>query len=473
MKRCWLAFPLILLCSLLYSGGAYAATINAASCSSANVQSAINSASNGDVVTVPAGNCTWTSRVTISGKSITLQGAGVAQTNITDSAGGALAINGDATHFVRVTGFTFIHNSTVGCCGVVAFNAVGTDLKGTDPPVSFRLDQVRFSVPSSPGSEHILFIETTYGLIDHVTWDIPATASTQALTIVGTQESQDSGFRAWQRPQSLGTNKAVYLEDSTINYPNGASEDAVDAYDGARLVLRHNTFNGKGVGFHGTDSGGHRSMHTAEIYNNTFTNQSGYSVRYRGGSGVVFNNTGMGGIEIITYRKCSPPLDGWSMGPDIPSMLSSSDYSNSGTRDNCGSGTGCNVKFCSGNREFLCRVDADCASQGISGTCSTFFDGPGKPGVNGYPVRDQPGTTTGQVSSPLYAWNNNQTIGVTTGGNDAQCGANMNADLVSGRDYVNNGTTAKPGYTPYTYPHPLQTGDQGPDPPGGLTATAH
>jgi hypothetical protein len=470
MIRCWLAFPLTLICLLLFSGGADAATSNAASCSSANVQSAINAASNGDVVVVPAGSCTWSSQVRISGKSLTLQGAGVDRTNITDSAGGALTVAGDAIHFVRVTGFTFIHNSNVGCCGIVAFNAVGTDLNGANPPVGFRFDHSRISVPTSAGAEHIVYVETAYGLIDHVTWDIPATASTQALTIVGTQESQDSGFRAWQRPQSLGTDKAVYLEDSTINYPNGASEDAVDAYDGARLVLRHNTFNGKGVGFHGTDSGGHRSMHTAEIYNNIFTNQNGYSVRYRGGSGVVFNNTGMGGVEIITYRKCSPPLDGWSIGPDIPSMLSSTDYSKSGTRDNCASGTSCNVKFCSGNREFLCRVDSDCAAQGVSGTCSAFFDGSGSP--NGYPVRDQPGITSGQVSSPLYAWNNNRNIGVTTGGNDAQCGATMNADLVAGRDYVNNGATPKPGYAPYTYPHPLQTGDQGPAPPSGLTANA-
>lgn len=38
-------------------------TINAASCSQANIQSAVNSARDGDALTIPAGNCTWSSSV--------------------------------------------------------------------------------------------------------------------------------------------------------------------------------------------------------------------------------------------------------------------------------------------------------------------------------------------------------------------------------------------------------------------------
>ena len=65
---------------------AHAATITATSCSAANVQSAINSANNGDVVTIPGGTCTWSSTVTIpSTKGITLSGGG--DTTINDAAG--------------------------------------------------------------------------------------------------------------------------------------------------------------------------------------------------------------------------------------------------------------------------------------------------------------------------------------------------------------------------------------------------
>jgi hypothetical protein len=59
-------------------------TITAASCSSANVQSAINSVVDGDTVIVPAGSCMWTSAVSINNKGITLQGAGIGQTIITN-----------------------------------------------------------------------------------------------------------------------------------------------------------------------------------------------------------------------------------------------------------------------------------------------------------------------------------------------------------------------------------------------------
>src|SRR5205823_6656825 len=40
-----------------------AKTINALSCNSGDVQSAVNGAQNGDVVLIPAGTCTWTAQV--------------------------------------------------------------------------------------------------------------------------------------------------------------------------------------------------------------------------------------------------------------------------------------------------------------------------------------------------------------------------------------------------------------------------
>ena len=60
---------------------AWGATRQASSCAVDAVQSAINAAAQGDIVTVPAGNCSW-SGLTLS-KPIRLQGAGIGQTNIT------------------------------------------------------------------------------------------------------------------------------------------------------------------------------------------------------------------------------------------------------------------------------------------------------------------------------------------------------------------------------------------------------
>ena len=52
------------------------AQVAAASCNASDVQAAINAATEGQAVSIPAGTCSWTSGVTISGKGITVQGAG-------------------------------------------------------------------------------------------------------------------------------------------------------------------------------------------------------------------------------------------------------------------------------------------------------------------------------------------------------------------------------------------------------------
>ena len=99
----------------------YAATINAASCSSTHVQNAINAAADGDRVLVPAGTCTWTSRVTVSGKGITLAGAGVGQTTIVNGTNStALQFDftpGNPTTYVE--GFTFDANNVSGADAMI------------------------------------------------------------------------------------------------------------------------------------------------------------------------------------------------------------------------------------------------------------------------------------------------------------------------------------------------------------------
>ena len=61
----------ICLIAICLSSSASANIIQAASCSRADVQAAINSAQDGDTVLVPAGECTWNSEVSIQNKTIT------------------------------------------------------------------------------------------------------------------------------------------------------------------------------------------------------------------------------------------------------------------------------------------------------------------------------------------------------------------------------------------------------------------
>src|SRR5262245_56530212 len=161
-------FALIL--SFFPGADAAAATINASSCSRDNVQSAINSARDGDIVVIPAGNCTWSSTVTINDKSITLQGAGVDRTIITDGVS-APSNSGKPRMFEwitknsggisRLTGFTF-HGGNSG--GNDGFNSGHMLIGGNTRQL--RVDHNKF-VPTR--SAMLFFRGNVLGVVDHNT----------------------------------------------------------------------------------------------------------------------------------------------------------------------------------------------------------------------------------------------------------------------------------------------------------------
>lgn len=434
--------------------------VPAATCSDADVQSAITSAMSGNVVTVPAGNCTWNNTVTISGKMLTLQGAGIGQTNITDngSGGAALAVNSSAANMVRVTGFTFIKGADHPY-GIVQFD-------GALMQIAFRFDHNRI-LQATSGSRGIATY-SVFGLIDHNIFDMTApSGSVQQLSFYGSSVGTDGGFTPWMSPLTLGSANAVYVEDNIISASNQA-ESAEDSYTGARWVIRYNAINNCEVGGgHGTDSGGNRSFFSGEIYNNAYTNTSGSGIRgatVRGGTVVVHDNTYSGswyGITLMNYRSC-PSLDqsDWGTCDGTNWEIGSKIFSAQGSRT-CSPNGG--VKFCAQARDTVCTSDADCGSSG--GTCSTYFDGSAS---GGYACRDQVGRTHNQALAPIYVWNNGSVLaGTYNGGPGVACGAGIDTYIQLNRDYYND--TPMPGYTAFTYPYPL-TSDGFPNPTGpGVT----
>jgi hypothetical protein len=417
-------------------------------------------------VTVPAGTCTWTATVAISNRALTLQGAGIDATTITDQGAtgeGALNISGaSATNFVTVTGFTFV-KSADHPGGII-------QIGGTEAEVAFRIHHNRllFATAGSRG----IYPSSVYGLIDRNTFDVPAPGgSIQVISVDGSHGGADAGFTPWTRPLTLGTINAVYVEDNTFNVVT-IDEDAIDMYNGARLVVRYNTFNGAHIGFHGTDSGGQRGPVSHEIYNNTFINNSGSHFRggtVRGGTGVWFNNTyggssPWGPIILMCYRCCETGnVSDWQYCNGTNWELGSTDPSSAGSRI-CSVGGG--VKFCSGNRDILCTADSTCAAAG-AGTCSAYFDHAGAPG--GYLCRDQPGAGPRQVSEPLYQWNNGGMVFGTYDGGVLCPWGPITSFIAAGRDYFDK--TARPGYTAFTYPHPLAAAQPPPAASSGITVT--
>jgi hypothetical protein len=417
------SLAILLIIALLIVPGAAAATINATSCAQTDVQAAVNSAHENDTVAVPPGSCSWTTTTAYTAsvrvdKAITLSGAGIDQTIINDETGSLAGENAlSIGDNVRVTGFTFTDMKRPDATGT-AEPAIGAEGSG------WRIDHNKlYPNNANPGRG----ISTGgIGLVDHNTF----IDCKQGIEVWG------DGDASWtSEPQALGSANAIYVEDNVFSYGADPLDGALDAYDGARYVFRYNTLNNTNIGHHGLDSGGLRSTHSWEIYGNRFNNAMTHiwvAFGSRGGSGVVFNN-------IVTGAYDSFGL--------LENYRSDDSYA-------CSWGT------CNGTNPL---------------------DG-NTPGGQGYPCRDQNGRTTNQALSPVYQWNNS--FKGSPGffwvkGYDDSSNRAMVYHILANRDYFDN--LQKPGYTPFTYPYPLNarglpdpngTDTSPPTTPTGLGATA-
>ena len=149
----------------------------------------------------------------------------------------------------------------------------------------------------------------------------------------------------------------------------------------------------------------------------------------------VNRTTNLGGV---TTQTCSE-----IMGSDANSLS----YKNAG-------GFGNNLSFAAGDSLRLWKVTQAMDMPGVSGgTIAVTATG------SITPVQSPPTGWNDQVITPCYSWNNTIL--------DNNTPLNMRASdpvIVLGVHFFNN--TKMPGYTPYTYPHPLVSGV--PAPPTNL-----
>lgn len=265
-----------------------ARTIDASGLSLAAVQSAVDRASDGDLVVLPAGSATWPSPLYVSA-GIELRGAGIGRTIITNPNTGwqqaLIKVRASIGHPFRIDGFTFRG------AGATASNnsdciAVAGSVRG------FRIDHDEFE---NGGAHSIWIWGDVYGLIDHDKFINP---SQEVVSLF----DKGTGADSWNAPLDLGGPKAVYVEDNTFDFETKGYH-AITGVNGARYVFRYNTvtsaaaLNASLVDMHGNyfDGRGGRSF---EIYHNTFNSGGSYQGMYiRGGSGVIFDNTFTGSFS--------------------------------------------------------------------------------------------------------------------------------------------------------------------------------
>lgn len=377
----------------LASGAASSATITATSCAQSAVQAAINSAKDGDIVKVPAGTCTWNAAVTLNAKTVTLQGAG-------SGTGGTKIVYGGSGH-----GLISVNAGTkTGLVDISGFYFYGGDANywgamaiEFDGPVGWKNFRIHHNVFENKlwtirGAAYV------HGLIDHNVFQ----GSAYGMIFHG------RGDTDWSTPLNLGSADFFFVEDNTFNWNDfygSTGVPTVDMENGGRVVFRNNNVKNGFVETHDMARNGLPSANAWEIYNNSFSRPS--SNQWKGldmsaGTGVIWGNKFTG-----DYTVAIGGIDYKSFDPRYAKLCDGSDPKDQNTPGQTG---------------WRCQYQIGSQGQGKSA-----------------------------VGAPAYLWNNTKN-GVSVG-MTVTSGFNH---VVAGRDYFNNGSTPKPGYTPYVYPHPLQ-----------------
>ena len=406
---------------------AWSATYTAASCNVANVQTAVNSASDGDTVIIPNGSCTWTSGI-LTSKQIRISGATVpTRTNTATDGTTIVHAAGRNTLFVFTIGNSF--NSTIANLRFQATTGTGSYVKmlGTGKPP--LMHDIYMNEPASS-----LAFTTEWYVAGGVIWNCTFESTTNNGACSHGNTAGDNikltSTVNWDNASTMGTNDTngqtnTYIEDCIfINLPT------IDVDENARVVLRHcNLRSPTTGGSHGpTSTYGGRHV---EIYDNTFSlpDKDVDVIRYywmRGGTGVFTGNS----FQAITLGSCH-------------------------------GGTRATLQFIVENTtrttSHNCCTAWECFHQPGSGSNGTSR--------HDYLSANQTPYDSYQIPEPVYIWGNSgtgNTVALLTSTNNQtdDCGKGyVTTDFfVQNQDYFvsTDSSAAKPGWTRYTYPHPLR-----------------
>jgi hypothetical protein len=336
---------------LCFAGGVRAQscagnTCTAASCSSTDVQNAINATSttytNVAIPSCPSG-ATWTSGIkwTLpSTGTYTLIGAGYTpggtdQTLITDDItrnpgnncnpdpATIAIITGSASSIFRMSGFSIQNTAAASaqtCTGLVRITGATQNL---------RVDHMHFNTPNQD-STTMAIGGWIYGVVDHSQWE--QIEQNQALYL---QEGQYGGSAseialnvgdgAWADTTGFGSSRFIFVENNVFN--GGTVEDC---NHGCRMVVRYNTMNstspsgGAAGDTHCTGCQGRaRGARAVEWYNNTMNGSSSMpefnAFFLSSGTGLFWGNSVTGYETLLGIREQradgdyteSAPPNGW------------------------------------------------------------------------------------------------------------------------------------------------------------------
>jgi hypothetical protein len=488
-------------------------------------------------VAVPAGSATWTSTLDIT-KNITLQGAGAESTIIVDDVpqtrgkeareagkvsristkqsvrkaprrrtnpakrqnikprgsggqrGPLISITLHRDLPFRMSGFTFKGGD------VNTQRTFNGEIRISGVSHSFRIDHCTFDQLHGTNLVTRGFL---WGVIDHCRFNL---TNEQPININHEAWNRgDFGNGSWADDPYWGSEKFVFIEDNV--FENRGTKRAIDAFQGARLVVRYNQFHNCVLSVHGTEGQG-RGAKQVEEYNNTYRNDHpGPAGQIRSGCLITHDNK-WGNIPkghvLQAYRQFQrSPHWGLANGEnpyDDNDPNGSTGYWETGKHTGANGATELTDstknwapnQWCISGATYTVRnITKEAAGDWHQWfatanttntiTCSsltfedhirlTFNTGDtyqiwkvvhslDQPGLGkGDLLRGLPGRPAKwprQATEPCYSWNNTALEDGTP-----RNLSSTEPSIKEGRDFFNE--TPKPGYKPYTYPHPLVTGN--------------
>lgn len=244
------------------------------------LQTIVNRSSDGDTVFIPEGIYLIDSTVYIN-HGLTVMGAGLEKTVLVFNPEKSV----DTWAFkvkcrqgeLRFSGFTIK--------GCAPHRSSGILIKGNCK--NFRIDHCKFEQCTKRAIE---IHGDCWGVIDHNKFIDNWYTS---IVVFG------SGEKSWNKPLSLGTENAVYVEDNIFkqkNIGNKTMAHHIASNNGSRYVFRYNDIDDGDIASHAIDAHGNkygwkRGSRSYEIYRNKINAIHRWAgINIRGGDGVIFEN---------------------------------------------------------------------------------------------------------------------------------------------------------------------------------------
>jgi hypothetical protein len=307
-----------------------AATITAASCSASDVQAALNSAAAGDTINIPAGICGWTTgvswtappNVTVRGAgNLSILGGGDATVIIDDYVGGAplIRILTDGTGTFRLAGLTVRGGSgSIKESGAIAIGGFSKQM---------RVDHIHIDMQSyatQTAGKPMTLGGWLNGVVDHIIVDLAKQGHIQFSAALYGTGVDNYGDQSYAAPTGFGTSDFIFMEDSQFNAKEDRQDPTLymgivtDCNGGGRYVLRYNTIVSAGVQTHPTGGAvGGRGCRAHELYGNVAlaaadlnpaADAPSFAFSWMSsGTSLVWGNTAVGAfkhfIYVVSMRK--------------------------------------------------------------------------------------------------------------------------------------------------------------------------